>query len=167
MITPDEQAGVFRQQPSSKHCFVCGVESPVGLKLRFADNGIDEVRSVYTVESKYQGYPGIVHGGVVAAMLDETAGRTVMVGNPNRFFMTAKMEIRYRQPVPTETELTLSGRLIKDRGRLAQAHGEVRLPDGSIAAEADVTLVEIPPEYVPDTDYESLGWRVYPDEGAG
>lgn len=119
---------------------------------------------MYTVRPKYQGYPGVVHGGIVAAMLDETAGRTVMISQPNRFFMTAKMEIKYRQPVPIETELTLVGHVIKDRGRLVQAHGEIRLPDGAVAAEAEATLVEIPQGYVPGTDYETLGWRVYSDE---
>jgi acyl-CoA thioesterase FadM len=75
--------------------------------------------------------------------------------------MTAKMEIRYRRPVPTETELVIVGRMVKDRRRLIEAHGEIRLPDGSIAAEATVTLVDIPPEYVGDVDHEALGWKVY------
>ncbi len=158
------EADTFARQPNSRHCFVCGVESPVGLRLCFADNGVDEVRATYTVRSEYQGYPGVVHGGIVAAMLDEVGGRTVMIGNPNRFFMTAKMEIHYRRPVPTETPLTLIGRPVRDRGRLVQAHSEIRLPDGTVAAEADLMLVEIPPEYVPDADLETLGWKVYPDE---
>jgi acyl-coenzyme A thioesterase PaaI-like protein len=153
----------FKRQPNSRHCFVCGLESPVGLKLRFSDNGIDEVRAVFTVNDVYQGYPGVVHGGVVAAMLDEAAGRTVMITDPNRFMMTAKIEIKYRQPVPTEQPLTLVGHLTKDRGRVAQAHGEVRLPDGSVAAEADLMLIEIPAKYVPGADWETLGWKVYPD----
>ena len=157
-----EQTNEFKLQPNSAHCFVCGMHSPVGLKARFWDNGVNEVRATYIVEEKYQGYPGITHGGIVASLLDETAGRVVMIQNPDRFFMTAKFEIRYRQPVPTRTELALIGHMIKDRGRLIQAHGEIQLPDGTVAAEANVTLVEIPDEYVPDGNLESLGWRVYP-----
>jgi len=145
------------------HCFVCGLDSKVGLKLRFDDNGTDEVRALYTVRGDYQGYPGVVHGGIVAAMLDELGGRTTMAGDPERFMMTAKIKIRYRKPVPTETQLTLVGRLLKDQGRLAIAHSEIRLPDGTVAAEAEVTLAQIPEGYVPDSDFESLGWRVYPD----
>ena len=164
-LTTQKQSS--RLQPNSRHCFVCGLESPVGLRLRFTDNGVDEVRAVYTVHSQFQGYPGMVHGGIIAAMLDETGGRTVMINDPNRFFMTAKMEIRYRQPVPTNTELTLVGHLSRDRGRLVQAHAEIRLPDGAVAAEADLTLAELPPEYVPDADLEALGWKVYPAEESG
>jgi uncharacterized protein (TIGR00369 family) len=151
-------------QPNSKHCFVCGLESPVGLKLRFTDNGVDEVRVVHRVPEKYQGYPGVVHGGIVAAMLDETAGRTSMIGDSNRFMMTGRMEIKYRQPVPTETELILVGHMVKDRGRVAQAHSEIRLPDGSVAAEADLTLVSFPDEALAEADLDALGWRVYPDD---
>lgn len=154
----------YTPQPNSKHCFVCGLESPVGLKLRFTDNGVDEVRVVHRVPDKYQGYPGVVHGGIVAAMLDETAGRAVMIGGETRFMMTGKMEIKYRQPVPTEIELTLVGHMVKDRGRVAQAHSEIRLPDGSVAAEADLTLVSFPDDAIAEADLEALGWRVYPDD---
>jgi uncharacterized protein (TIGR00369 family) len=159
----EQNISSLSRQPNSKHGFVCGLESPVGLKLRFEDNGTDEVHAMYTVASQYQGYPGVVHGGIVAAMLDEIGGRTTMAGDPERFMMTAKLEIRYRKPVPTETPLTLVGRLLRDQGRLAMAHSEIRLPDGSVAAEAEITLAQIPKEYVPDASLETLGWRVYPD----
>lgn len=161
--TVDKNTQVLTPQPNSRHCFVCGLESPVGLKLRFTDNGVDEVQAIYTVSNRYQGYPGVVHGGIVAAMLDEAAGRTTMIGHPNRFAMTGKMTIRYRKPIPTETELTLTGRLLKDRGRTAQAHSEIRLPDGTVAAEAELMLIELPVDYA-DADLEELGWRVYPEE---
>ncbi len=154
----------LKRQPNSKHCFVCGLESPVGLKLRFSDNGHDEVRAEYTVPRHYQGYPGVVHGGIIAAMLDETGGRTVMIHNPDRFMMTGTLDLKYRKPVPVETTLTLIGKLIRDRARLAEAHAEIRLPDGSLAVEARVMLIAIPAEVVPEADLEALGWRVYPDD---
>jgi uncharacterized protein (TIGR00369 family) len=156
----------MRQQPNSKHCFVCGLESPVGLGLHFFDNGSDEVRALYTVDGSYNGYPGVVHGGIIAAMLDEAGGRAAMIGNPDRFMMTATLNIHYRKPVPVNTQLLLVGRLMKDRGRTAQAHCEVRLPDGMVAAEADTTLVAIPAEYSQrETDLAALGWKVYPYDG--
>jgi len=158
------QGPFMARQPNSKHCFVCGLESEVGLKLRFDDDGVDQVHALYTVARRYQGYPGVVHGGVIAAMLDETAARTSMINDHDRFMMTGKLDLRYRKPVPVETLLTLVGHLVRDRGRMVEAHSEIRLPDGSLAAEADVTLIAIPPEYVPDADLNALGWKVYPDE---
>lgn len=154
----------FKRQPNSRHCFVCGLESKVGLRMRFDDNGVDEVRAEYMVCADHQGYPDVAHGGVVAAMLDEAGARTSMIADPNRFMMTGKMEIRYRQPVPTETPLIVCGIMLNDRGRMAQVRSEIRLPDGTVAAEAEIMIVAIPPESVPGTDWESLGWRVYDDE---
>lgn len=66
------------RQPNSRHCFVCGVENPHGLHLTFKQTAPDEVTVEYTVPEHFQGYPGVVHGGIVAAMLDEVAGRAHM-----------------------------------------------------------------------------------------
>ncbi len=151
---------MVKAQPNSKHCFVCGLESPVGLKLRFYDNGVDEIRCTYLVKESYNGYPGVVHGGILAAMLDEAGGRALMIHDHSRFMMTARLEIRYRQPTPVETELTLIGRVVKDKGRVAEAASEIRLPDGAVSVEATMTLVAFPVE----GDLDALGWRVYPDD---
>ncbi len=150
------------RQPNSHHCFVCGLQNPAGLKLTFYDNGVDEVRCDYSIPSEYQGYPGIAHGGVVAAILDEVMGRVSMIGDHNHFMLTVKMEVKYRQPVPVETPLVIIGRTVKLRGRLAQAAGEVRLPNGAVAVEAAITLAELPEQIRNGCDLEALGWKVYP-----
>jgi uncharacterized protein (TIGR00369 family) len=157
------QGNGFSPQNNSRRCFVCGLESQFGLKMRFHGDGASTVRASFTVSSEYQGYPGVVHGGIVAAMLDETGARTLMNSDPDRFMMTARMDIRYRQPVPTETELSLVGTMTRDRGRIAQAHSAIYLPGGEIAAEADLTLVALP-ESPSQADLDTLGWRVYPAE---
>ncbi len=150
------------KQPNSHHCFVCGLKNPFGLKLTFYDNGRDQVYCEYSIPERYQGYPGIAHGGIVAAIMDEVVGRTAMIGDHMRFFMTAKMEIKYRQPVPLNTPLKITGTPIRDRGRLLVAKGEIRLPDGSLAVEATLTLVDLPDDFRVTGDVvEELGWRVY------
>ena len=129
--------------------------------MEFYDTGPGEVTAEYVVPDIYQGYPGVVHGGITAAMLDETAGRSVMTQGDNlRFFITLKLNIKYRRSVPTETPLKIVGRLITLRGRRATCHGEIRLPDGSVAAEAEAVLVEMPEESLAGVDHEALGWRV-------
>lgn len=152
----------MNKQPNSHHCFVCGLKNPVGLKLAFYDNGLDEVRCDYSIPAEYNGYPGVAHGGIVAAILDEVIGRVSMIGDRNHFMMTVKMEVKYRQPVPVEIPLVIIGRLVKVRGRLAQAMGEVRLPDGAVAAEAELTLADLPEQFRVNGDLEALGWKVYP-----
>ncbi len=152
---------MLNQQPNSKMCFVCGLENPSGLQLRFYDNGKDEVAADFTVHPNHQGYPDVVHGGIVAAILDEAGGRTVMAGDPMRFFMTAKIEIRYRRPVPVGRPLKAVGRLGKLRDRLATATAEIRSAAGEVLAEADLVLTMPPDGLLNTADAERLGWRVY------
>ena len=151
------------KQPNSDLCFVCGRNNPVGLYLRFYDNGETEVVSDYTVASRYQGYPGIVHGGVLAAMLDEVVARVSMIGDPHHFMMSVRLEVLYRHPVPIDTPLKIRGRIIRLRGRLGKAQGEIILPDGTIACEAAITLADIPSEILTNSNLALLGWRVDQD----
>jgi len=148
-------------QPNSRDCFVCGLDNSGGLAMRFYSVGPGQVEARYTVEPRYQGYPGVVHGGIIAAMLDEVVGRVMMTEDPNRFFMTAKLEIRYRTPVPIGEELLLKGRLDKQKGSMSFAHGELFLPDGTLAVEAEAAMVEWADDPVDSATMERLGWRVY------
>jgi acyl-coenzyme A thioesterase PaaI-like protein len=147
-------------QPTSDYCFVCGRLNPHGLHMTFFDNGVDEVYADYTVAAAYQGYPGLVHGGIVAAMLDEVVGRVAMIGDHHHFMMTVRLDLKYRHPVPVETPLHLVGRIERIRGRLGRAAGELQLPGGIVAVEAALTLADVPNELLDGADPEELGWRV-------
>ncbi len=153
-------------QPNSRHCFVCGLENPLGLHLRFHFTGPTEVTAEYTVSENYQGYPGVVHGGIVAAMLDEVTGRALMGADPMnpRFMYTARLELRYRKNVPVGQPLKLVGRALKDKGRTATASGALYGPDGELLVEAEALLVNVPPAMLDSVDLEMLGWKVYEEE---
>jgi uncharacterized protein (TIGR00369 family) len=150
------------QQPNSAMCFGCGVKNVAGLQLRFFNDGPNACRATVVLEDQHQGYPGIAHGGIVATMLDEALGRAAMSPDSNRFMFTAKIEVRYRKSVPLHQPITLLARIVKDRGRTALAEAEVRLEDGSVAAEASATLMEIPPEELAKMDFARVDWKVYP-----
>jgi len=156
---------VPNRQPNSLHCFVCGVENPNGLHLVFQQTAPDEVTVEYTVPEQFQGYPGVVHGGIVAAMLDEVAGRAHMGDDPGhpRFMFTAKMELRYRKNVPVGQPLRLVGKALTSRGRTATASGKIFDLDGTLLAEAELLLVDVPGETLDPEILETLGWKVYPD----
>ena len=66
-----------------------------------------EVEAHHILTDHYQGYPGVVHGGIIASMLDEVMGRVFMEGDPPRFMVTAELKIRYKKPVPVNTPLKL------------------------------------------------------------
>lgn len=152
-------------QPNSRHCFVCGVANPIGLHLKFYINGSGEVLAEYTVPENYQGYPGVVHGGIVAAMLDEVTGRVHMGDRDSpRFMYTARLDLRYRKNVPVGQPLRLVGRAGKSKSRTATASGTIYGPDGEILAEAEALLVDVPSDLVDGLDLSALGWQVYPEE---
>ena len=151
-------------QPNSRHCFVCGVENPLGLQLRFYDNGPGEVVAEYTLPENYQGYPGVAHGGIVAAMLDEAAGRSLMgdLSDP-RFMFTARLNVTYRKNVPVGQPLRLVGKAGEIRSRTATATSILYDQAGNILAEAEAFLINVPEPVLQKVDLSQLGWQIYPE----
>ncbi len=156
----------MKKQPNSRMCFVCGLQNPVGLHLAFYEDHDHDPKRVYAkvvIPDAYQGYPGVAHGGILAAILDEVAGRTVLIGGgADDLMMTLKMDLRYRLPTPTETTLTGVGWVTRRRGNRAEAHGELRLPDGRVSVEADLLLMRPPGEFADVWESEKPYWKVYP-----
>lgn len=155
--------GSKHKQPNSKHCFVCGLENPIGLNLRFFINDDGTVETEFKLGEAYQGYPGIVHGGVVASILDEVLGRVHMGSDPEqpRFMYTAKLDVRYRKPVPINRPLKAIGYPIKVKKRSATSHAELLSENGEVLVEADGLLVNVPEALIEKSDLEALGWKIY------
>jgi len=120
-------------------CFACGKHNPIGLKLEFfVDN--EEYITVFTPKKEHQGYPGIMHGGLIATILDEVTARYVWSKGIVAF--TASLDVRYRKGIPIEKPVTFKSRLIKKRGRLYQMEAQAVLEDGVVAAEASAKVME-------------------------
>jgi acyl-coenzyme A thioesterase PaaI-like protein len=153
------------RQPSSRSCFVCGRENPVGLKVVWEqDAAAGEIRGAVTIPDHFGGYPGVTHGGIVGAILDETAGRTVLLdGGFDELMVTAKLEVVYRRPTPTGVPLEAVGRLLRRSGSRAEAEAELRLPDGTVTARATVLLARPPAEIKERWEAEREHWRIDSD----
>ena len=153
----------MKKQPSSRMCFLCGQQNPVGLKLDFYENQeAEQVRVEFVVPDEYQGYPGVVHGGIVAAILDEVAGRAILLHTSDDNLMaTLRLTLRYRRPTPTESPLIAVGWVKRMGGRGARVSGEIRLPDGTVTAECEATLVNVPEEFRTQWEDEKQYWKVY------
>jgi uncharacterized protein (TIGR00369 family) len=153
----------MRLQPNSRHCFVCGLENEHGLHLRFYETADGEVTVETTVPDHFQGDPGLVHGGIVASLVDEALGRVHMgpADNP-RFMFTAKINVNYRKPVPTEKPIRIVAQAVKNKRRSATSNCVIYGPDGDILAEAEAVLVNVPDEMLANADLDALGWKVYP-----
>lgn len=114
-------------------CFACSARNPIGLKLQFEQDG-DTCRSYFLAGPEHQGWNGVLHGGLVATLLDEVMAQWLWA----RGFtvMTAEIITRYSKAVPVGEKLALEARMLSDRGRLVEMAGKLILTDGTVAARA-------------------------------
>ena len=154
---------IWRLQPNSRHCYACGLDNSRGLALRFYQNQEGDVRCLVTLASDFEGYPGFVHGGVVATIMDEVLGRAGMMDEDHKFLVTATLNLKYRKPVPTGEQLEFRGRVTETRKHLIFAEGELRLPNGDIAVQAHAMLADHPMGKMDQAELEALGWKLYPE----
>jgi len=150
------------RQPSSRYCFLCGRDNPVGLNVRWVNlREAGEIRGSVSVPEHFCGYPGVVHGGIVAALLDETAGRTVLMDSgPEDLMVTSRIEVVYRRPTPTQTPLLLVGRLLGRDDGGAEAEAQIRLPDQTVTARCTARLARAPASMMSRWEAERPHWRV-------
>jgi len=125
------------------------------------DRGAGEVRSSLVLAEHFHGYPGIAHGGIVAALLDEAMVRSLLLeGAFEDLMVTARMEVSYRHATPTAVPVTVVGRLVKRGSSRATAQAEIRLADGTVTAEAEGLLTRPPPEVKAAWAEERPFWSV-------
>ena len=120
-------------------CFACGKKNPIGLKMTFKMDE-KECVSYFTPKEEHQSYNGMMHGGLISVLLDEIMGHYLfcMEGKPA---YTAKMALRYRQPLKIGEEVKCVGTRVKQKGRLVEMHGEIITKKGVVAAEATAKMM--------------------------
>ncbi len=152
----------FIKQPTSRYCFMCGRENEFGLKMEWYNNTeTKQVEGEVIIPEHFNGYPGIAHGGIVSAILDETAGRAVMLdGNFDNLFVTLKLNVTFRTFTPTEEPVKAFGWLKSAGNRSMRVAAELRLPDGIVTAECDAVIVKPPDQVKAQWKPEEEGWRV-------
>lgn len=125
-------------------CWGCG-DNPNGLHLAPPSaEGATEYEAYFSFDERHQGGPGIAHGGLVAGALDEAVG---LLATWYAFpAVTARIFVRYRHPVPINTELMIQARLDEARGR--RLHVNASITDGTeIFAECKAALLHVPLEH--------------------
>jgi uncharacterized protein (TIGR00369 family) len=153
---------VTGSQHVSRGCYVCGVENATGLHARFFELEGGELLGVFTPRHDHQGYPGRLHGGVAATILDETIGRAISIGDANAFGVTVELTVRYRRPVPLDREVRAIARITKDSGRMFEGTGEIVLEDGTVAVEGTGRYMRMPVSRIAESDFAEGQW--FPDE---
>ncbi len=154
-----EHKVVFKQH-NSKMCLVCGLENEFGLKARFfgLDNG--ELIAFFSPREEHQSYPGRMHGGIAATILDETIGRAVMSPENQIWGVTLDLAIKLRKPVPLDKELRVIGRITKETKRMFEGSGEILLPNGEVAVEGKGKYLKMPIEKIADFSHKNEEWFI-------
>lgn len=126
-------------------CFGCGKLNPVGLHLAFfrlADG--DGVWAPWTPDPAYEGYGGMIHGGIICTLMDEILAWSLYA--QETWAVTARLNTTFRAPVRVGEPVRLVGRVVRDRGRVIELHGELRREaDDTLLAEADAVFMRVPP----------------------
>lgn len=115
-------------------CFACGPDNPKGLRMAFTIHLPGRAEIKWTPSGPYEGYPGILHGGVVSTVLDEAMSKAVT--SEFKFVMTAELKVRFRAPVRSGVLLSVAGWIVKRGKRLIEAEASIMGPDGVECAHA-------------------------------
>jgi acyl-coenzyme A thioesterase PaaI-like protein len=118
---------------------VIGLGNPVAPPLRLAV--VDgHVEGTATFGSAYEGPPGHVHGGIVAAAMDEVLGMTQSLSGSSG--MTGTLSIRYRRPTPLHQEVRFFGRVVRVDGRKIYTTGTLTAGD-TLCVEAEGLFISV------------------------
>jgi acyl-coenzyme A thioesterase PaaI-like protein len=119
--------------PDEGGCFGCSKLNPHGLGLRFWRVG-DSIQSRYVIPDRFHGAPGVAHGGIVAAILDEVSCAAIAFLRDS-YVVTGELTVRYVRPCHVEQELTVSARIAGEHRRYLIVEAEVRR-DGELLARS-------------------------------
>jgi uncharacterized protein (TIGR00369 family) len=123
-----------------KDCFVCGDRNQAGLKARFYVQDDGSVVSELLPDERFQGYRDILHGGILAAMLDEVMIKTILAKGV--FSVTAELAVKFKRPAKTGQRIRFTGRIVDENRRIFRTVGSAVNEEGQEVATAKATYLE-------------------------
>lgn len=154
---------VVGKQPNSKMCVVCGLHNEAGLQASFYELEGEQIAAIVNPQALHQGYPGRLHGGIAASLLDETIGRAIRMRHGDELWgVTIELTTRFRRPVPLNQPIRAVGRITKETRRHFEGTGEILLPDGSVAVEARGRYFKMLLDMISDFDFHQQQWKIVP-----
>ncbi len=127
------------------NCFGCGAHNRIGMRLRFFLEPAGAVLATLRLGKRFQGPHGFVHGGVIAAMLDEAMSKAIHASAHGHKIMalTRHMETEYLRPTPLGAALTLRGRQDRVEGRKHFCSATVQNAEGHTLARGKALFIAI------------------------
>lgn len=127
------------QVMTDRGCFVCGTDNPAGLQAKLVvDRENGAAASRLTLDQRFQGWQDVIHGGILATLLDEVA--IYACRSQGEQFVTAEINVRYRKPVPVNSRIELKGRIVEKRRKLYRVESQIEI-GGMIYADAEVKIL--------------------------
>lgn len=125
------------------HCFGCGQQNPIGLKLPFFEEGdTGRVWSPWTPSPEHQGFEGIAHGGLITTVLDEVMGWVIY--QRQLWAVTGTINVRFRKPVEIGVETRAVAWLVRETGRKIDVAAELRrASDDLLLAESTAIFIRV------------------------
>ncbi len=114
-------------------CVVCSPANARGLHLKFKVNGDGSVKAAFQCDEIFEGYPGMMHGGVISSILDGAMGNCMFAHG--RATVTVEMTTRFRHPVVIGKQATVSARITRVSHPLYLLESEI-IQDGKVKATA-------------------------------
>jgi len=118
----------------SNYCFVCGSDNPKSLHLEFKNIGKNTVITEFKLEKEYEGYPDIIHGGILAAILDDAMANTVIINNI--LIYTVELNVRYLKRCFVMENLQAKGWIEDVNHKIIETKGEIRSSSGELKVTA-------------------------------
>jgi len=131
----------MKELKDNPRCYACGKDNRAGLQAAFTvDRSTRTITGRFTAGPEHEGWQGIVHGGIMATLLDEAMVKLAAhLGIPA---VSAEITVKFKAPAAPGEELVVSGKIVKDAGRLIEA--EATITKGLIVvAEAKGKLLRI------------------------
>jgi len=123
------------------NCFVCGQNNPDGLRLTFEiDPENQTLKTTFVANPTFQGWDGIVHGGIISTLLDEAMAKLAYELGYDT--VTVSLEIRFKKPAPILEPLLVYGEITEVSKRLVKAKARITKEDGTVLAEGKSTLMK-------------------------
>ena len=136
-MTSPEKESAFQDD---RYFLCCGEKNPLGFKMTFRYEG-EKLLSETVVPKEFQGFSGVVHGGILGTLLDEVMVNLYWLKGVKA--VTAEFTVRLKAPCPTDQKVFLTAWPLETRRRIHLTGGEARLEDGTLVAEATAKCIQI------------------------
>lgn len=124
---------------NDNNCFCCGKDNEKGLKLVFSYPEDRTAETSLTVPAYFTGWENLTHGGLISMLLDETMAHACI--SSKLIGVTAELTVRFKKPLPVDTEISVKGRMTDNKGRIALTAGEITDTDGTLYATAKARFI--------------------------